>query len=163
MAPQPPTRICWPCQNASGQFSQCNQRRYVLPDEAPTFTIKTDNQKSTCMPFCTCPDWTQNHLSCKHMCAIFRNSAPEYSWDSFSSLYRLHKSIFFNLTMRNQSWETIYQCPKRFRKRLYGSCSIASFVSFFCLFYSWFSSLAHCLCKSIAAFVRNLYLAKQSN
>ena len=33
----------------------------------------------------------------------------------------------------------------------------------FCLFYSWFSSLAHCLYKSIAAFVRNLYLAKQSN
>ena len=102
----------------------------VLPDEPPTFTIKTDNQKSTCVPFCTCPDWTQNHLPCKHVCAIFRNSAPEYSWDSFSSLYRLHKSIFFNLTMRNQSWETIYQCPKRVKKRLYGSCSIASFVSF---------------------------------
>ena len=28
MAPQPPTCICWPCQNASGQFSQCTQRRY---------------------------------------------------------------------------------------------------------------------------------------
>ena len=76
----------------------------VLPDQTPTFTIKSDNQKSTykacfgddnSMPFCTCPDWTEHHLPCKHMCAIFRNFAPEYSWDSLSSLYRL--SPFFQL------------------------------------------------------------------
>lgn len=76
----------------------------VLTDRTPTFTIKSDNQKSTykacfgddnTMPFCTCPDWTEHHLPCKHMCAIFRHFAPEYSWDSLSSLYRL--SPFFQL------------------------------------------------------------------
>ncbi|XP_033096346.1 uncharacterized protein LOC117100667 [Anneissia japonica] len=39
------------------------------------------------MPSCTCQDWVDNHLPCKHFCAIFIHN-KEWQWDRLPSWYR---------------------------------------------------------------------------
>lgn len=38
------------------------------------------------MPSCTCPDWVQWNLPCKHMFAIFR-LVPDWNWQKLPSKY----------------------------------------------------------------------------
>ena len=58
------------------------------------FTVKSEdsntcynvNLKSEVMPQCSCIDWIENHLPCKHMLAIF-NYFPQHGWHSLPSCY----------------------------------------------------------------------------
>ena len=79
----------------------------VNSNGATTFSVNNESDKSTYMykvyfgddnnmPLCSCRDWAQHHLPCKHMCAIFHHYAPTYSWESLSPAYRLSSYFFLD-------------------------------------------------------------------
>ena len=51
-----------------------------------THVTKFGLQSKDHMPQCTCLDWTQWHLPCKHFFAIFR-LYPQWNWNSLSQEY----------------------------------------------------------------------------
>ena len=50
------------------------------------YTVDFGVESSHGMPSCTCPDWIQWNLPCKHMFAIFK-LVPEWNWQKLPSKY----------------------------------------------------------------------------
>ena len=63
-----------------------NGRFTVKGTKNKTHTIDFGSTNAEHMPSCTCQDWTQWHLPCKHSFAIF-NIYPEWGWHQIPNEY----------------------------------------------------------------------------
>ena len=69
----------------------------LVSDDEGTFTVKGSNSNHHCLSFgtnstdttpsCTCRDWVQWHIPCKHFWAVFR-FYPAWSWARFPESYQ---------------------------------------------------------------------------
>lgn len=69
----------------------------MVSDDDGTFTVKGSNGHDHCVSFginsndttpsCTCRDWVQWHIPCKHFWAVFRFH-PAWNWTRFPTSYR---------------------------------------------------------------------------
>ena len=58
----------------------------VKGSKGKTHTVKIGVKTEDEMPCCTCADWQQWHIPCKHMFAVF-NTQDGWTWNSFSPNY----------------------------------------------------------------------------
>jgi len=61
--------------NGSGVFTVCSA------DSDKVYTVNVTT------PHCSCFDWQEHNLPCKHMLAVF-NACPSWGWDSLPAAYR---------------------------------------------------------------------------
>lgn len=69
----------------------------MVSDDDGTFTVKGSNSNDHCLSFganstditpsCTCRDWVQWHIPCKHFWAVFR-FYPAWNWARFPESYQ---------------------------------------------------------------------------
>ncbi|XP_029934407.1 uncharacterized protein LOC115378326 isoform X2 [Myripristis murdjan] len=70
-----------------GQVTSAGEDSFKVSSQTAPQQCTVSFGSESRMPSCTCKDWQENLLPCKHFCAVF-NLVPGWSWDSLCLAYR---------------------------------------------------------------------------
>ncbi|XP_042288518.1 uncharacterized protein si:dkey-31c13.1 isoform X2 [Thunnus maccoyii] len=70
-----------------GQVTSAGEASFKVNSQTTPQQYSVSFGSESRMPSCTCKDWQENLLPCKHFCAVF-NLVPGWSWDSLCLAYR---------------------------------------------------------------------------